>query len=485
MMNDRTRAGLRRGDRPLPQKSFDALLLFILVIARIEIDALADNVLPDRLADARHLVEGWWPAWSLNRLEHPQTDPVTMMLWVAAFGLLLIYMLLSLAEQPQQWVFRVKMGLIFGIIGLLVFGKTALLIGLRRQSVPWSYSHDGGVIQTETTIEYFLDGKNPYVEDYVNTPMAQWGINEYRTALYHYPYLPWTFVSAAPFYAGMRAAWGWYDQRIVYLLLFALMLGLVPRLVRGRQKSLLALMLVGLNPVMAEDVIFGVNDPFVWGWIVLALFLAAKSAPQAGRGHPLWASAALGLACATKPTAWFLVPFWLLYLLGDVWGAQAIPPVSRWGVLTKTALRRAWTLPVVALALIGPWLVWNPFAMYDDVWRWSTGQGETGYQIWGWGASNLVLAFGWVQNRFEYWPFIIPQTIIGLPLLVWLLYQQARRNTLGTMLWGYGIFLFAFFFLSRFMQPNYLGFAGSALALAWFTDSSAVADEPPIVTDSP
>ena len=30
-------------------------------------------------------------------------------------------------------------------------------------------------------------------------PMAEWGIDEFRTALYHYPYLPWTFLFSAPF----------------------------------------------------------------------------------------------------------------------------------------------------------------------------------------------------------------------------------------------------------------------------------------------
>jgi len=340
--------------------------------------------------------------------------------------------------------------------------------------VPWSYSHDGGVIQTETTIEYFLRGKNPYVEDYVNTPMAQWGINEYRTALYHYPYPPLTFVFSAPFFLLSQATLGWYDQRMVYLLLFALTLLMVQSLVRGRREKLLAVMLVGLNPIMAEDVIFGVNDPFVFFWIVLALYLVSGLPTRVMRHNTrnaLLGSLALGLACASKPTAWFLVPFWLVYLLQDVWGASLIPPLSRWRILGLTALRRGWTLIAVVLLLIGPWLAWNPFAMYDDVWRWSAGQGETGYQIWGWGASNLALALGFVKDRFDYWPFIVPQAIVGLPLLLFLLKRQHRQNTIAVMMFGYVVFLFVFFYLSRFMQPNYLGFLGSGLVLAYFTDA--------------
>ena len=67
--------------------------------------------------------------------------------------------------------------------------------------------------------------------------------------------------------------------------------------------------------------------------------------------------------------------------------------------------------------------------MFDDVWRWSNGTSPTAYQIWGWGASNLVLAVGWVQSRFDYWPFWLPQLLIGLPLLLALLGRRKRAKT--------------------------------------------------------
>jgi hypothetical protein len=475
----------------MPKKSFDALVLFILVIARVQIDTLADNVLPNRLSDVRRLVESWWPAWSLDGLDHPQTDPVTMMLVVTAFGLLVIYVLIDVffdrrasassvqptADRQDKTTYRLKLILIYGIIGLLVFGKTILLMNLRHQSVPWSYSHDGGVIQTEVTIDYFLQGLNPYVEDYVNTPMAEWGINEYRTALYHYPYLPWIFIFSTPFYLLSQVWPGWYDQRIVYLLLFALTLILTQALVKDYAYKLLAVMLVGLNPIMAVDIIFGLNDPFVLFWIVLALWLLKRTEGLSTANswgsvvYSLLASVALGLACASKPTAWFLVPFWFLFLLQDRWGDKLIPPRSTWLSHLTILVRRGWSLPVFTLLIIGPWIIWDPAAMYDDVWRWSAGQGETGYQIWGWGASNYVLAFGLLESRFEYWPFIIPQAIIGLPLLLFLLRRQAQHNAMNIMLSGYVVFLFIFFYLSRFMQPNYLGFLGSVLVLAYCLSS--------------
>ncbi|MFQ5613577.1 MAG: hypothetical protein ACE5H9_15745 [Anaerolineae bacterium] len=461
----------------MPRKSLDVLILFILVLARIRIDTLADNVLPDRHQDVRRLLAGWWPGSSLERLAQPETDPASMMLIVLAVGLLVAYLALDVfgGERRARAIYRAKLVLIYGLIGLLVFGKTALLIGLRQQRGPASYTHDGGVIQTEATIDYFLAGLNPYVEDYVNTPLAEWGFSEYRTALYHFPYLPWTFVFSTPFYLLSRSLLGWFDQRLVYLLLFALTLALTQALVPRRRDKLIAVAIMGLNPILAVDVIFGQNDSFVLFWIVLGLWLL-----RAGRGWParhrhLLGSAAFGLACASKPTAWFLAPFWLLYLLRDRWGESLLPPRRTWSAHLTALLRRAWTLPALFLLLTLPWFVWNPGAMYDDVWRWAAGQGETGYQIWGWGASNIVLGLGWVQDRFQYWPFIIPELLVSLPLLAFLLRRQARRNTVGAMLSGYVVLLLTFFFFSRFLQPNYLGYLLGFLTLAYFIEP----DEPP------
>lgn len=441
------------------KKSLDALVLLGLVIARVRIDTLADTVLPQRHEDVRRLVAGWWPGWSLDLLAHPESDPVSLMLIVTAFALLALYLTLDFFSRPGKTSHWLKLGLIYGLIFLLVFSKTGLLIALRHQSGPASYSHDGGVIQTEATIGYFLQGRNPYVEDYVNTPMAEWGISEYRTALYHYPYLPLTFVFSAPFYLLAQTTLGWFDERMIYLLLFAMTLALTQAIVKRPQAQRLAVMLLGLNPIMAVSLVFGENDPFVLAWVVLGLWLLQGNRPRLG-------SAALGLACASKPTAWFLAPFWLLFLLRDAWGTSLIPPVSTWPHLAGLLLRRVWPLPATALLFIGPWLVWNPDAMYDDVWRWSAGIGPTGYQIWGWGASNYVLAFGWVADRFEYWPFIIPGALVGLPLLIAMLWKQVKSNSMGTMLYGYSLFLLVFFYLSRFMQPNYLGYILAFLTLA-------------------
>jgi hypothetical protein len=456
------------------KKSFDVLILFVLVIARVRIDTLAAGlVLPQRHEDVRRLVGGWWPAASLDLLADWLTDPVTLVLIGVAFGLLILYLVADvLADVLGATVTcRLKLGLIYAIILVLVFGQSLLLVGLRHITGPAAYTHDGGVIQTEATINFFLAGRNPYVEDYLDTPMAEWGI-EYRTALYHYPYLPWTFVFSTPFYLASRVSLGWFDQRLVYLLLFALTLLLSQALARSRSEKLLAVMFIGLNPILASDLIFGQNDSFVLFWIVLGLWFLrrAEGAAASSQRWTLLGSLAFGLACASKSTAWFLAPFWFLYLLRDTWGERLIPPIARWWFLLRQLWRQSWPLVVAFLVVVGPWFVWSPVPMFDDVWRWSAGTAEQTYQIRGWGFSNFILALQLVPDRLAYWPFWLPEILVATPLLLLLLWRQRRHNTIGSMLYGYVVLLFTFFYVSRFLNENYLGYLAAFLALALVVD---------------
>ena len=152
---------------------------------------------------------------------------------------------------------------------------------------------------------------------------------------------------------------------------------------------------------------------------------------------------------------------------------------ERWRLL-PLLLKRALPALLVFGLIVGPYLIWNAGAMYDDVWRWSSGQGDTGYQIWGWGASNFVLALGWVSDRFGQWPFWLAELVVAGPLLAWFLWRQLRDNTLANACWHYGLLLFGFFYASRFLNENYLGFLLAFLAigiLAAEKDAASIAEE--------
>lgn len=449
---------------------WDALLLTILVFARLRVDSLAEGaVLPFRVQDVlRHPLLGHLlpPAGiaAMGDVSPLPGEPLALVLYALTLGFLAFYLLADLLTGA--WRRRLKWSALVLILVTTLVLPTLRLSLLRQGSGPASYAHDGGVIQTESVVEFFVQGRNPYVEDYTETPMAEWGFSEYRTALYHYPYLPWTFVFSAPFYL-MGKALGFYDQRLVYLLLFLVALALAPRLAKGERAQLGLVALLGLNPVMALDILFGQNDSFVLAWILLSL-VAWSQWRRTGSTISITLSLILfGLACGSKPTAWFFAPFYGLLLLSD--NPEGLRSQNWLGLVrgVPAILKRAWPALAVFALLVLPYLVWDASAFYDDVWRWSNGQGETGYQIWGWGAANFVLALGWVENRFAQWPFLILETLIALPVLLWLIQRQLRQNSLANACWHYGLFLLIFFYTSRFLNENYLGYILSFMAIGY------------------
>lgn len=439
------------------KRSFDAILLFILVIARVRIDTLVDALVAHRPVETVQRIFGWLLSQnSLGLLEDWMTDPVSLLLITVTFGLLIVYLVVDACRLAGEKEYRLKLALVWLIVLSTVMAQTCFLILMRHQTGPASYTHDGGVIQTEETIKYTLAGRNPYVEDYLDTPMAEWGL-DYRTALYHYPYLPWTFIFSTPFHLLSHLFLGWYDQRFVYLLLFIIMLALAPRLTDDRRAALGLTMALGLNPIMGNDIIYGQNDSFVLFWVVWGVYFLRY-------GRRTLSAVAFGLACASKPTAWFLVPFYLLYLLGNLPGKEESP----FRVKVRALLPQILAGVVVFVLLVLPFALWNLDAMVDDIWRWSSGTADTPYQIRGWGFANLILALGLVESRLGYFPFWLFELLFGLPLLLFLLWRQLRDNTLQAMLYGYGFFLLVFSYFSRFLNENYLGYILACLALAYF-----------------
>jgi hypothetical protein len=445
-------------------KRFDVLLLFVLLLGRVRIDTLADRLVAQRRVELIKRIPVLGSLLSekaLGLLEHWMTDPISLLLISITFGLLLLYLFFDLWHGfSEQGRHRAKLALVFCIIFTTVVSLSMFSVLLRHVTGPASFCHDGGVIQTEEAARYILSGKNPYVEDYVNTPMAEWGL-DYQTALYHYPYLPWTFLSSAPLQLLSETLLGWYDQRFVYLLLFVVMLVVAARLLPASDQRLCLVMVLGLNPIMGSDIIFGQNDVFVLAWMIFSVYLLKHR-------KDTWAAVMLGLACASKPTAWFLLPFYFLYLVRR----DGFSPRMGLKPLGLYLLRKLAPLLVVLAILVLPFVAWNWQAIFDDVWRWSSGTADVPYQITGWGLANFVLALGLVESRLSYFPFWIPELLVSLPLLLYLLWRQWKHNSIAAMLYHYAFLALAFLYTSRFLNENYLGFVLGVLALAFFVDSA-------------
>ena len=271
-MNDAATPAPTKAAIPLP--GWDALWLAFLVFTLLLITGFAESGLGNRFQDvARHPLLGQLlPAEgvaAMGQIGPRPAEPLGLVLFALTLGLLGLYFLVDLLREGR-WQLVLKALLLGAIILTAVYLPTVKLMLLDAQGPRGSYSHDGGVLQTEATIDFLLQGKNPYVEDYTQTPMATWGHPDFRTALYHYPYLPWTFVFSAPFYL-LGKALGFYDQRLVYLLLMTVALGVTHRLAYTPRTKLALTAAIGLNPLLALDLIFGQNDVFVLCWVLFSL----------------------------------------------------------------------------------------------------------------------------------------------------------------------------------------------------------------------
>jgi hypothetical protein len=237
-------------------------------------------------------------------------------------------------------------------LAVVVFVGAALLpLGLevawRARTAPGQHAQSEAIV-TEEAANVLLDGEDPYAATYANGPLAARPVGT-KT---HFPYLPVMLVFGLP-----RAAGGhhpWTDVRLAFALaalgLAAIALG---RWRTGARTKLRAFQVLAVLPTGALLMATGGDDLPVLALLMLTLVLAAE-------GTLLPAGVALGLAVATKQTAWVLVPF-----IG-----AAI--VLRYG-------GRAWkfgTAAAVALPVIAAFVAWSPGAFWEDVVRFPLGLGE-------------------------------------------------------------------------------------------------------------
>lgn len=402
----------------------DALLLLFLVVARM-------HWLASELA---------WSAMPAMAL--------ALVLYVAAD--------LSRAGAPAR-AQRIKLLVLGAIIFTYVVAPMAREIGLRHASgKPWTFVHDN-VIQMEEAVKFLLAGKNPYVESYVNTPLMQW--DPRNPALYHSVNLPLQFLVGVPFHLLAMHTLGWFDLRFVYLLIFVVTCPLVYRLGRDREGSLALLAIFALDPFFTSTLVEGRNDI-----VVMACLVAMLWAWQ--RGRRTAAMIALGLMCASKHTAFVLLPFVALALAladgdaGESWASL----VRRRGPAALRAMGPAWL--TMALVIL-PFVVWSPAGVYRSVIAYPFGTTAHSYPIRGdgYGISDWIILLGLVRGPYDYFPFAWIELAVTAPCLVALAVWQRRRGSLGAMLIAWALTLFAAQFTARYFNQNHFGFILFVLAL--------------------
>jgi hypothetical protein len=361
-------------------------------------------------------------------------------------------------EKQQQRNQLVKWVLVMLAIGLITILPTVLMIIWHvTEEAPHSFAHDS-VIQTEVAINFLLDGKNPYVEDYFGTPFEDWpppypGLSV-NPAIYHYIYMPFMFLFPLPFQVLGEALWGWFDQRLLYLVALPIVLFVGQRLIRDPSKQLMWLLIMGLSPTWVPSFIEGRNDMPVILWVVLAIFMLH-------RGRMNVAAILLALACNTKQFSWFLVPFFFVYVAGThIAGADTL----------KQGLRRA-AVPFITFCLtfgviVLPFIIWNPAAFFEDTLSFYSGSTEHTLPIAGFGFSMVLPELGIIDSVYAPFPHGRLQMLFGLPVLAVLLIRQWRHNQLRLAIVHYTMGLFVSGFFGRRFFDSYLSFIIALATLA-------------------
>ncbi|HEV8536551.1 MAG TPA: hypothetical protein VGR87_12685 [Candidatus Limnocylindria bacterium] len=330
---------------------------------------------------------------------------------------------------------------LIGLIGAFVIVPALASIVLRETGKPYTYVHDGALM-VEEAARKFLHGMNPYVADYLDTPMFFWPMIN-NPALYHLTYFPFMFLVTTPFVWLFDHAGIIWDQRFLYLPAYLGTLALVPLLVQGAARRLALTAAIALNPQLFPFVVEGRNDFFVLLFLFAGLALLMRERRTAS-------SLAFAAAGAAKLHALFVLPFVAVYLV-----ATKRPRTLREAV---AALAPTWPAALFLLATFLPFLLNDFDAFYDDVVRYNAGGAAWTYPISGMGFSALLLSLGLIPYRQADFPFAAIEIAVAAPIAAWWLLRLWQRPTIATLLAGYALTLLAFLFFGRYFQGNYLGF---------------------------
>lgn len=376
------------------------------------------------------------------------------------FFLLFIYFFLKKS--------RIKTAFIWAIIILTIGNAYFSSIIVRRASAPEFGVHDI-VLQLESAIQFFLQGKNPYAVSYFGTPLEKWhyGENVVNPALYHFVMPPFYLLFSLPFYFLSISLFGFFDGRLPLIFGFLGGLGILSNWIGNSEKRNLALILFAFNPATVDYFLEGRSDFFMLFFLLASLYLLSMRIHAGGkadsRGYGLIASGLLmGLAFSVKQSAWPILPFYLAYL----WFK------GKWDWLLKAGVTLFLTIVIFNL----PFLVWDYKAFLNSIIFYLAGSLPTSYPVSGYGFGMVLHELGFIKDLQGYYPFWFWQVIIGLPLMVLLVKWMRKENTVKRLLLSYGVFLFVFWYFARYLNNSHLGYISSVFLVGYFVDSWSHSD---------
>jgi len=387
----------------------------------------------------------------ISYIMNVRISPAQTPYWL--FGLiflaLMLFIVLDIVKVSANFYTKSKDILLWLIIFTVIGSSFGSEIIVRHQTAPVYNVHDI-ILQQESAIRFLIHGKNPYATSYFGTPLEQWHYSdkEVNPALYHFVMQPFYMIFAIPFYLVSTRTIGYFDGRMPLLFLFFLIIFLISRLVKDQEKKHLVLILFSFNPVNIYYMLEGRSDIFMFAFLFLSFFLLFKKKYSLA-GIPM------ALAFAVKQSVWPIFPFYFAYIY------------FKTKSLTKT-IKQITPFFLTFLTIVLPFFLWNTKAYLDSTIYYLSGKTEHSYPISGYGFGKLLNQLGFIKDVHKYYPFEIWQFAIGLPLLITLIMFLKKNPSVKKLIFIYGIFLFVYWYLSRYFNNSHLGYLSVVFLTAYF-----------------
>lgn len=363
-------------------------------------------------------------------------------------GLLFNIILDFLKINLSKYYLLKKITLWFLIISVIGSAFISAII-VRHQTAPIYNIHDI-VIQQESAIRFLLDGINPYVTDYLSTPLKDWNYSdkEINPALFHFVMQPFYILFSLPFYFLSNILFGFFDGRIPLLFLFLSILVMIHLLIKENERKLLFIVLFAFNPAILGYTLEGRSDIFMFAFLFASFFLLTKK-------RLFLAGVPLALAFAVKQSVWPILPLYVAFIYLK---SKNI----------RITLKNISSFILVLFSILTPFLIWDYRAYLNSTVFYLSGSIENSYPISGYGFGKLLNQVGLIKDVNQYFPFHIFQMLIGLPLLL-VLYKFLKNNlTVSRFIMAYGIFLFVFWYFSRYFNNSHLAYLSLVFITAYF-----------------
>jgi hypothetical protein len=246
----------------------------------------------------------------------------------------------------------------------------------------------------------------------------------------------------------MTRIFGFFDARVPLFILFLVMLSISQKIPKLPNMKRLFLILLAFNPATLGYFIEGRDDIFMYAFLLIGLFFLYRN--RFG-----WSSVFTAFAFVIKQSAWPIFPFYFLYIF----------------IIEKNINKVLKTLilfSIIVSIVVLPFFFWNQKAFIDSTVLYLSGNTFHSYPIAGYGFGALLHQIGVIKDTHSYYPFWIWQIIVCLPLLIYLLLWEKSHTTVETVILTYGLFLFVFWYFSRYFNNSHVGFLSMVFITAYF-----------------